>query len=110
MLGIYSGRGWAFIEEHLHDVLGKQSKGGGDLAAAVRHFMAMLRCEQNSLHCQRLYLSQFMDAVQEAEAQLVGGGGWPGWAFACLCGRWWWAGWMGGWVGGWGAACGRGMQ
>ena len=26
VLGVYSGRRWALIEEHLHDVLGRQSR------------------------------------------------------------------------------------
>eukprot|EP00887_Chlorella_sp_A99_P001561 scaffold8.g1561.t1 len=69
VLGTYSGRDWGFIEEHLHDVLGKQSREAGDLPATVAHFMAMLRCERNSLHCQRLYLAQFFEAVAAEEAE-----------------------------------------
>ncbi len=53
MLGVYSGRRWALIEEHLHDVLGRQARDAGDAPAAAQHFMAMLSCPQNTLYCQR---------------------------------------------------------
>ena len=36
VLGVYKGRRWAFIEEHLHDVLGRTAKEGGDLQAALQ--------------------------------------------------------------------------
>lgn len=44
----------------------------GDLSATVHHFMSMLRCETSSVQCQRLNLSQFMDAVAAAASQQVG--------------------------------------
>lgn len=50
---MYSGRRWALIEEHLHDVLGRQARDAGDAPAAAQHFMAMLSCPQNTLYCQR---------------------------------------------------------
>lgn len=53
VLGVYSGRRWALIEEHLHDVLGRQARDAGDAPAAAQHFMAMLSCPQNTPYCQR---------------------------------------------------------
>ncbi|KAL4458148.1 hypothetical protein ABPG75_013013 [Micractinium tetrahymenae] len=70
VLGVYSGRRWALIEEHLHDALGRQARDAGDAPAAAQHFMAMLACPQNSLYCQRLYLTQFMEALGQAQEQL----------------------------------------
>lgn len=82
-MGIYSGKRWALIEEHLHDMLGRQARDAGDAPAAARHFMAMLACPQASPFCQRLYLTQFMEALQAAQQQLVQGAGgamaWRGW-------------------------------
>ena len=71
VLGVYRGRQWALIEEHLHDVLGRQAREAGDAAGAAQHFMAMLACPHNSPHCQRLYLAQFTEVLQAAQAQLV---------------------------------------
>lgn len=71
VLGVYRGRQWALIEEHLHDVLGRQAREAGDAAGAAQHFMAMLACPHNSPHCQRLYLTQFTEVLQAAQAQLV---------------------------------------
>ncbi|KAK9823583.1 hypothetical protein WJX72_003982 [[Myrmecia] bisecta] len=68
VLGVYAGRQWSFIEEHLHDVLGKQSREAGDLEAAVQHFMAMLPCAHSPEHWQAHYLRQFLEAVQQAQA------------------------------------------
>ncbi|EFN58685.1 hypothetical protein CHLNCDRAFT_140292 [Chlorella variabilis] len=70
VLGVYSGRQWSLIEEHLHDALGRQAREGDDATGAVRHFMAMLVCPSNNLYCQQLYLTQFMDALRTAQAQL----------------------------------------
>lgn len=71
---MYAGRQWALIEEHLSDTLGRQAREGGDATTAVRHYMDMLYCPHNNLYCQNLYLQQFMDALQQAQAQLVGAG------------------------------------
>ena len=68
---MYRGRRWALVEEHLHDVLGRQAHEAGDAAGAAQHFMSMLACPHNSPYCQRLYLAQFTDALQAAQAQLV---------------------------------------
>ncbi|PRW18320.1 trafficking particle complex subunit 8 [Chlorella sorokiniana] len=70
VLGVYRGRQWALIEEHLHDVLGRQAREAGDAAGAAQHFMAMLACPHNSPHCQQLYLAQFTEVLQAAQAQL----------------------------------------
>ena len=113
VLGVYSGRQWSLIEEHLHDALGRQAREGDDATGAVRHFMAMLVCPSNNLYCQQLYLTQFMDALRTAQAQLVGAGsvaehqgGWLG----SLCWSVERAGAIGGqaalvWPGQWPAAC-----
>jgi hypothetical protein len=75
-MGVYAGRQWALIEEHLHDALGRQAREAGDHPAAMHHFAAMLASSPlTNLYCQRLYLQQFMDVLQQAEAQLVSG--WP---------------------------------
>ena len=68
---MYAGRQWAFIEEHLHDVLGKQSREAGDLGAAVAHFAAMLPCGHSPEPWQAFYLRQFLDVVQQASLQRV---------------------------------------
>ena len=71
VVGVYSGRQWALIEEHLADALGRQERDAGDAPAAVQHFMSMLACPQNNLYCQKLYLGQFMETLQQAQQQLV---------------------------------------
>ncbi len=68
VVGVYEGRQWAFIEEHLHDVLGKQSKAAGDLHGAVRHFLAMLPCPRSPPSWQTFYLRQFLDAATQLAA------------------------------------------
>ena len=68
---MYRGREWAFIEEHLHDVLGKQSRDAGDLDAAIGHFAAMLPCRHSPENWQAVYLRQFLEVVQQAAAQGV---------------------------------------
>ena len=68
VVGVYEGRHWAFIEEHLHDVLGKQSKAVGDLHGAVGHFLAMLPCPRSSPSWQSFYLRQFLDAATQLAA------------------------------------------
>ena len=65
---MYAGRKWAFIEEHLHDVLGKQSRDAGDLDAAVGHFAAMLPCRHSPENWQAFYLRQFLEVVQQQAA------------------------------------------
>ena len=71
VLGVYRGREWAFIEEHLHDVLGKQSRDAGDLDAAIGHFAAMLPCRHSPENWQAFYLRQFLEVVQQAATQRV---------------------------------------
>jgi len=71
VLGVYRGREWAFIEEHLHDVLGKQSRDAGDLDAAIGHFAAMLPCRHSPENWQAFYLRQFLEVVQQAAGQRV---------------------------------------
>ena len=77
-MGVYAGRQWALIEEHLHDALGRQARDAGDRPTAVHHFAAMLASSPlTNLYCQRLYLQQFMDVLQQAQEQLVSG--WANW-------------------------------
>lgn len=68
VVGVYEGREWSFILEHLHDVLGKQSKAVGDLHGTVRHFLAMLPCPRSPPSWQAHYLRQFLDAATQLAA------------------------------------------
>ncbi|KAK9825400.1 hypothetical protein WJX81_000447 [Elliptochloris bilobata] len=68
VLGLYAGRQWAFIEEHLHSVLGARRKEAGDAAGALEHFAAMLVCPQSPRAWQATYLRQFLDTVAAAAA------------------------------------------
>lgn len=73
-MGVYAGRQWALIEEHLHDALGRQARDAGDHPTAVRHFANMLASSAlTNVYCQKLYLQQFMDELQQAQEQLVSG-------------------------------------
>ena len=71
VLDVYNGRQWALIEEHLHDVLGKQCLQAGDVQGAARHFADMLLCPYNSPACQKANMVQFLDALQQ-DAEQVG--------------------------------------
>ena len=70
-LSVYKGRSWQFIEEHIHDNLGRTFKEIGDLQSAVHHFMAVLPCPQATTALQGRYLQQFLDAVHQAGAAEV---------------------------------------
>ena len=70
-LSVYKGRSWQFIEEHIHDNLGRTFKEMGDLQSAVHHFMAVLPCPQATTALQGRYLQQFLDAVHQAGAAQV---------------------------------------
>ena len=69
---MYGGRQWALIEEHLHDVLGKQCLQAGDVPGAARHFAAMLLCPHNSPASQKANMAQFLDALQKGAGQVRG--------------------------------------
>ena len=71
VLSVYKERGWVFIEEHLHDVLGKQSREAGDLSASIHHFTAMLPCTHSPESWQAFYLRQFLDVVEQDSVQRV---------------------------------------
>ena len=71
VLGLYVGREWAFIEEHLHSVLGARSREAGDAAGALEHYAAMLACPHSPRAWQATYLRQFLDAVAAATAAQV---------------------------------------
>lgn len=71
VLSVYKERGWVFIEEHLHDVLGKQSREAGDLSASIHHFTAMLPCTHSPESWQAIYLRQFLDVVEQDSLQRV---------------------------------------
>ena len=70
-LSVYKGRSWQFIEEHIHDNLGRTFKEMGDLQSAVHHFMAVLPCPQATTALQGRYLQQFLDAVHQLGAAEV---------------------------------------
>ncbi|MEW5318844.1 MAG: hypothetical protein WDW38_010029, partial [Sanguina aurantia] len=76
VMGVYHGKQWRAIEEHLNDVLGKQSKECGDSEKAVSHFMNLLGgCSARPASVQTHYLTQFLDAVKKGNAQgLLGNG------------------------------------
>jgi hypothetical protein len=94
VLGVYRGHEWAFIEEHLHDVLGKQSRDAGDLDSAVQHFAEMLPCRHSPEHWQAYYLKQFLEVVQQAALERVRALDVPliscfgGWGGVLDCGVW----------------------
>lgn len=70
-MGVYHGKQWRAIEEHLNDVLGKQSKECGDNEKAVWHFMNLLGgCSSRPASVQTHYLTQFLDAVKKGNAQV----------------------------------------
>ena len=71
VLGLYAGRQWAFIEEHLHGVLGQRRREAGDAAGALRHYAAMLACPRAPHAWQATYMRQFLDAVAAAAAARV---------------------------------------
>lgn len=66
VLGAYAGKRWRAIEEHLHDVLGKQCWDAGDEALAAEHFMALLQdCGLGRPQpLQNHYLTLFLEAVK----------------------------------------------
>ncbi len=72
VLSVYKGHKWAFIEEHIHDVLGKQSRDAGDFEVALQHFAAMLQCSHSPPYWQTHYLKQFLDTVAAATKAKVG--------------------------------------
>ena len=72
-LSVYKGRSWQFIEEHIHDTLGRTFREMRNLQAAVHHFMAILPCPQAATALQGRYLQQFLDAVHQASAAQVCG-------------------------------------
>ncbi|KAL3147776.1 hypothetical protein ABBQ32_002510 [Trebouxia sp. C0010 RCD-2024] len=67
-LSVYRGHSWRFIEEHIHDTLGRSYRELGDLHSAVHHFMCILPCPQATTALQGRYLQQFLDAVHQAGA------------------------------------------
>lgn len=71
VLEVYAARGWATIEEHVQEALGKQCEEGGDTAGAVRHFAATLLCPGVSEAMQRTHVEQFTLALRRASAELV---------------------------------------
>lgn len=72
VLSVYKDHKWAFIEEHIHDVLGKQSRDTGDFDSALQHFAAMLHCSHSPPYWQAHYLKQFLDTVAAATKAKVG--------------------------------------
>eukprot|EP00798_Chlamydomonas_sp_ICE-L_P000836 gene836-33567_t len=64
VLGMYHGKGWRSIEEHLNDILGKQCREAGDGVHALDHFMSLLDSSHRPAATQQHYLSQFLDVVK----------------------------------------------
>ena len=71
VLPVYEGHRWYFIEEHLHDVLGKLDLESGRHEAALRHFAAIIACPNSPAYWQAFYLQQFLDCVAATEESQV---------------------------------------
>ncbi|KAJ9512929.1 hypothetical protein QJQ45_029048, partial [Haematococcus lacustris] len=73
VLGSYQGRRWRAIEEHLNDILGKQSRESGEDGQAALHFLALLQdCSAGRpAATQAHYLSQFLEAARKVAAKEV---------------------------------------
>lgn len=70
-LSVYRGRSWGYIEEHIHDTLGRTFRDSGDLQSAVDHLMAVLPCPDAAVALQGRYLQQFLDVVHQLGAKQV---------------------------------------
>ncbi len=64
MLPVYEGHSWNFIEEHIHDVLGKLDLDSGRHHDALHHFAAIIACPSSPAYWQAFYLKQFLDCVR----------------------------------------------
>ncbi|WIA33724.1 hypothetical protein OEZ86_006842 [Tetradesmus obliquus] len=64
--GIYSASAWRHINEHLHDILGKQCAELGDTPGCLQHSAALLDCGHRQAAAQAHYLARFLEAVQAA--------------------------------------------
>ena len=71
VMAVYAGRQWAFVEEHIHDTLGKQLVAAGEGPAALPHFLAQLPCPFNSPDWQQYYLEQFLGTLRDVQAEQV---------------------------------------
>lgn len=65
---IYSASSWRHINEHLHDILGKQCAELGDAQGSLAHCTALLDCGHRQAAAQAHYLARFLEAVQAAGA------------------------------------------
>lgn len=65
VIDIYQPQSWRYIEEHLHDILGKQCAEYGDTEGALRHCTALLDCAHRPASAQQHYVDQFLAAVQK---------------------------------------------
>ena len=73
-MGVYQGKKWRSIEEHLNDILGRQCRELADEPRASQHFMALLDCcHQRPAATQLHYLQQFTEAVKKVQMKQVGG-------------------------------------
>ena len=68
---MYEGHRWYFIEEHLHDVLGKLDLESGRHEAALQHFAAIIACPNSPGYWQAFYLQQFLDCVTATKESQV---------------------------------------
>jgi hypothetical protein len=71
--GIYSASAWRHINEHLHDVLGKQCADLGDAQGCLQHSAALLDCGHRQAAAQAHYMARFFEAVQAAGVAGVSG-------------------------------------
>jgi hypothetical protein len=75
VLSTYLGHRWRAIEEHLNDVLGKQSREVGDEAQAAAHFLALLQdCGSGRPPAtQAHYITQFLESIRRVSAKVRAG-------------------------------------
>eukprot|EP00877_Chromochloris_zofingiensis_P003658 jgi/Chrzof1/13293/Cz07g27240.t1 len=73
VIDIYQPQSWRYIEEHLHDILGKQCAEYGDTEGALRHCTALLDCAHRPASAQQHYVDQFLAAVQKVAQTKQGG-------------------------------------
>jgi hypothetical protein len=64
--GIYSASAWRHINEHLHDILGKQCAELGDAQGCLQHSAALLDYGHRQAAAQAHYMARFYEAVQAA--------------------------------------------
>ena len=79
VLGVYEGRGWAYISDHVHFALGRISAHLNDFHAAAAYFAHLLACAHQSPAAQATFLREFLYVVQVRDYSLT--------AFRCFLER-----------------------